>query len=253
MFKSSLKEMINSPLEQFGISAIYKITIPIISTEININNSNIFIGLVAVMIIMGLKGLINKKIVIKSKVGYIKKKVEEIIIKTFSEILTMKGIKYIIIIITIFIIILTTNIIGLIPYSFAIMSQLIITLLLSTGIIIGVTIIGIEKEGVKFIKMFIPGGIPVMLTPLIFIIEVISYLSRIISLSVRLSANIISGHLILAILSGFGYKMGIIASMVGFIPIIFIFYFLETAVALIQSFVFAVLTANYIKDVLSTH
>ena len=144
----------------------------------------------------------------------------------------------------------------LIPYSFTTTSHIIITLLISTSVIIGITIIGIYKHKYKFINLFIPSGLNQGITkyiiPLIFIIEIISYISRIISLSVRLTANMISGHLLLHIVTNFGLHLSL---FLFFLPILLLFplYILELGVAFIQSYVFTILIISYIKDVEYLH
>jgi ATP synthase subunit 6 len=152
-----------------------------------------------------------------------------------------------------FIFILLNNLIGIIPYSFTTTSHFIITLTMSLSIIIGITIIGFYKHSYKFFNLFIPSGLTIKaIIPLIFIIELISYLSRIVSLSVRLSTNMISGHILLHLISSFGILLPILFS---FIPIIllFPFFILEIGVCIIQAYVFTLLTISYIKDVYYLH
>jgi len=116
--------------------------------------------------------------------------------------------RYLPFLLSLFFFILSNNLLGLIPYSFTLTAQIIITITMSLSIIIGVTIIGLLKHKVKFINLFIPAGLDNMkfLIPFIFLIEIISYLIRIISLSVRLTANMVSGHTLLNIISYFTMK-----------------------------------------------
>ena len=147
---------------------------------------------------------------------------------------------------------------------------------MSLSIIIGITIIGFKKYSFKFFKLFIPSGLSngptKYIIPLIFLIEFISYLSRIISLSVRLTANMLSGHILLNLISSYGYKLVLffpfsptseldsIFTYIGYtnlflIPIFILipFILLELGIAFIQSYVFTVLTCAYIKDVEQLH
>jgi len=125
-------------------------------------------------------------------------------------------------------------------------------------VVLGATILGFSKHGLKFFSLFVPSGCPLGLLPLLVLIEFISYLARNVSLGLRLSANILSGHMLLNILAGFCYNImtsGLIFFFVGLIPLAFIIAFsgLELGIALIQAQVFVVLTSSYIKDALDLH
>jgi F-type H+-transporting ATPase subunit a len=157
-----------------------------------------------------------------------------------------------------FIFILINNLIGLVPYSFASTSHFVLTFALSFTIVLGATILGFSKHGLEFFSLLVPAGCPLGLLPLLVLIEFISYLSRNVSLGLRLGANIMSGHMLLTILSGFTYNImtsGIIFFFLGLIPLAFIIAFsgLEIAIAVIQAQVFVVLSCSYIKDGLDLH
>jgi F-type H+-transporting ATPase subunit a len=159
---------------------------------------------------------------------------------------------------TLFIFILINNLIGMIPYSFASTSHFALTFALSFTIVLGATILGFSRHGLKFFSLLVPAGCPVALLPLLVTIELISYLARNVSLGLRLAANITAGHMLLAILSGFVYNImnsGIIFFVLGLIPLLFIIAFsgLELAIAFIQAQVFVVLASSYIKDGLDLH
>src|SRR3984885_10840012 len=157
-----------------------------------------------------------------------------------------------------FIFILINNLIGMMPYSFASTSHFVLAFFLSFTVVLGATILGFQKHGLKFFSLFVPAGCPLALLPLLVLIEFISYLSRNVSLGLRLAANILSGHMLLSILSGFTYNImtsGIIFFILGLIPLAFIIAFsgLELAIAFIQAQVFVVLACSYIKDGLDLH
>ena len=159
---------------------------------------------------------------------------------------------------TIFIIILTNNLVGMIPYSLASTSQFIITFSLSFTIVVGATILGMIKYVFSFFSIFVPGGCPLGLLYLLTLIEFISYLARPVSLGLRLAANVLSGHMLLLILSGFAYNMlekGYAFSVASVLPLAFIICFtaLEIGIAIIQAQVFTVLSSTYIKDGLKLH
>jgi len=157
-----------------------------------------------------------------------------------------------------FVFILVNNLIGMVPYSFASTSHFILTFSLSFTIVLGATILGFQKHGLKFFSLLVPSGCPLALLPLLVLIEFISYLARNVSLGLRLAANILSGHMLLNILSGFTYNImtsGIVFFFLGLLPLAFIIAFsgLELGIAFIQAQVFVVLSCSYIKDALELH
>jgi len=198
-------------------------------------------------------------------------------IKTFFEILYIKTEdiikdilgksynRYIPLIYSIFLFILINNVIGLIPYSFTTTSHIIVTLTMSLTIMIGLTLLGLYKHSYKFFTLFIPNGLnkgfTKYLIPLIFLIELISYLSRIISLSVRLAANLMSGHTLLKIIANTSItaltsiKSYFLSTIILLLPIFLLcaLFILETGVSIIQAYVFTLLTLTYIKDVELLH
>ena len=154
--------------------------------------------------------------------------------------------------------ILIANILGLIPYSSTVTAYIIITLTLAITVLVGVTIYAFQNHGRHFFSFFLPAGVPLPLWPLLITIELISYVIRVVSLSVRLFANMMAGHTLLAVLAGFGWTMatsGVFLFLVHPLPILVVFVLvgLELAVACIQAFVFALLSCIYISDAINLH
>lgn len=175
-----------------------------------------------------------------------------------SQINPTRGQIYFPFIYTLFVFILVNNLVGLVPYSFATTSHFILTFSMSFTVVLGATFLGFQRHGLKFFSLFVPSGCPLALLPLLVLIEFVSYLSRNVSLGLRLAANILSGHMLLSILSGFTYNImtnGFIFFFLGLIPLAFIIAFsgLELAIAFIQAQVFVILTCSYIKDGLDLH
>jgi len=175
-----------------------------------------------------------------------------------NQINATKGQVYFPFIFTLFVFILINNLIGMVPYSFASTSHFILAFSLSFTVVIGATILGFQKHGLEFFSLLVPAGCPLGLLPLLVLIEFISYLSRNVSLGLRLAANILSGHMLLNILAGFTYNImtsGLIFFFLGLVPLAFIIAFsgLELGIAFIQAQVFVVLTSSYIKDGLDLH
>jgi F-type H+-transporting ATPase subunit a len=150
--------------------------------------------------------------------------------------------------------ILTVNMIGLIPYTFTVTSHIIVTAALAITVFLTVFIYGLIRHGLHFFNLFVPKGVPIYILPLIVFIEVLSFVSRPISHSVRLFANMLAGHITLQVFAGFiilmGGAMGALGWVGGVLPfgMIVILFALETLVAFLQAYVFAILTCIYLND-----
>lgn len=147
------------------------------------------------------------------------------------------------------------NLFGLVPYSFTATSHLAVTVTLGLAVWVGKLLIGIRAHGVKLVGMFLPQGLPVGMIPGIVAIEILSFFMVLISLPVRLFANMMSGHILLKVLAGFAWMMmtsGGLLYIAHFLPllVVFLLMFLETGVAVVQAYVFTLLTCMYISDVI---
>jgi F-type H+-transporting ATPase subunit a len=140
-------------------------------------------------------------------------------------------------------------VLGLIPYAFTVTSHIIVTLALALVVFIGATIIGFIRNGFGYLKLFLPGGVPAALIPVVVPIEIISYFIRPFSLSIRLFANMMAGHMMLKVMAGFVLMLGALA---GWLPLaaMVALYALELLVAVLQAYVFALLTCLYLNDAL---
>jgi F-type H+-transporting ATPase subunit a len=140
---------------------------------------------------------------------------------------------------------------GMIPGAFTATSHIIVTLTLAMMVFIATTVIGLALHGFSFLKMFVPSGVPVLMLPLMIVIELISYFTRPLSLSVRLFANMLAGHTMLKVFAGFVVKLGVF----GVVPLLVMVPLtgLEFLVAFLQAYVFAVLTCIYLNDALHPH
>jgi F-type H+-transporting ATPase subunit a len=152
---------------------------------------------------------------------------------------------------TLFAFILCGNLLGLIPYSFTFTSHIIVTFALAVTVFIGVTIIGIARHGFRFLSLFVPHGVPVVLLVLLVPIELLSYCIRPFTLSIRLFANMLAGHTMLVIFAGFVATLGV----AGVLPIAVdtALELLELLVAVLQAYVFAILSCLYLADALHLH
>ena len=175
----------------------------------------------------------------------------EFVANLIRETIGSEGRAYFPIIFTIFMFILAGNMLGMIPYSFTFTSHIIVTFTMAAVVFIAVTILGFMRHGMHFFSFFVPPGAPVWMWPLLIPIEVISYLSRPISLSVRLFANMLAGHTLLKVIASFIAVLGV----AGILPFALVVALtgLEILIAFLQAYVFAILTCLYINDSLHLH
>ena len=152
---------------------------------------------------------------------------------------------------TMFMFILMCNLLGMVPYSFTATSHIIVTFMLAMIVFVTVTLIAIIKHGTKFLMFFLPAGTPWWMAPVMYLIELFAYLTRPVSLSIRLAANMMAGHTILKVLAGFVILMGI----GGVIPFAFLVILtgFEIGIAILHAYIFTVLSCVYLNDALHLH
>jgi F-type H+-transporting ATPase subunit a len=169
-----------------------------------------------------------------------------------------EGMKFFPLVYSLFMFILVANVISIIPSTFSITSQIIVTAAFALFVFFTVLIYGVYRSGLKFFKIFVPSGIPIYILPLVVVIEIISFLSRPLSHSVRLFANMLAGHITLKVFAGFvallGASLGTLGWIGGIVPLAMTVALtaLELLVAFLQAYVFAMLTCIYLNDALSS-
>ena len=243
--------MAANPMTQFEVYRIGP-EIKVGAFDISFTNSSLFmvVSTLAILIIFNLgskkNSLLPNKLQLLSELSY------TFVSKMISDTAGSKARPYFAFIFSLFMFVLFCNMFGMIPYTFTVTSHIIVTFVLASFIFIGVTIVGFIKHGFGYLKLFVPSGVPVVLLPLIVIIEIISYLSRPVSLSVRLFANMMAGHTMMKVFGGFVISLGIIG---GWLPLSFSVALtgLEILVAFLQAYVFAILTCIYLNDALNLH
>ena len=243
--------MATNPMHQFNV---YKIgpEIKINGIDLSFTNASLFMLISGIFIsLFLLLGTKDRKI-IPGKFQLISEMLYNFISKMISDTAGKKAKPYFSFIFSLFIFVLFCNMVGMLPYSFTVTSHIIVTLAFAMFIFIGVTILGFVIHGFKYLKIFVPSGVPTVLLPIIMIIEIISYLSRPVSLSVRLFANMMAGHTMLKVFGGFVISLGLVA---GWLPLTFSVALtgLEILVAFLQAYVFAILTCIYLNDALNLH
>lgn len=246
-----------SPLEQFRVISLVPAQLG--ALDLSLTNSAIYCILTygCIRLLWSIV-LLDGGLLIPSRYQTAAEMLYEFVNSLVQEQLGTAAKKYVSIVLTTWLYILTANLLGLIPFSFATTSQLIVAFGLSFSLFIGVTLIGIIKHKLHFLSFFLPSGAPIALAPLLVVIELISYVFRPISLGVRLFANITAGHSLLAIIAGFAWSIGSAGNLfaiVSIIPVVVIIaiYGLELAVAFLQAYVFGVLLCIYLKDAIELH
>ena len=209
------------PMHQFEIQRF--VPIEIFGIDMSFTNSALFMVLivaaVSALTILGIapRALVPGRVQSVAELSY------EFVAKMLRENVGDSGQKYFPFVFTLFMFVLGANMIGMIPYAFTVTSHIIVTFALAMTVFIGVTVIGFAKHGVGFLQFFVPKGIPAALVPLLVVIEVISYLTRPISLSVRLFANMMAGHTMLKVFAGL--CRGSLAFLGGWAPLAFMVAF----------------------------
>ena len=241
--------MTTNPMHQFNVYRIGP-EIKLGTFDISFTNASLFMALSSFTIIILFLIGTKKKSIIPSKIQLLTELSFNFISKMINDTAGAKAKPYFAFIFSLFMFVLFCNMFGMIPYSFTVTSHIIVTFMLAIFIFIGITIIGFLKHGLDYLKLFVPDGVPKILLPLIVIIEIISYLSRPLSLSVRLFANMMAGHTMLKVFGGFVISLGLIG---GWLPLSFSVALtgLEILVAFLQAYVFAILTCIYLNDALN--
>lgn len=244
------------PIHQFVITPI--IPFEVGGIDLSFTNSSLWMAIGAITAATFLILATRKKALVPGRLQVSAEMLYEFIASMIRENTGPKGRQYFPLIFTIFIIVLMGNVLGLLPYSFTYTSHIIVTFLLAAVIFVTVTILGIVNHGTKFFSLFAPSGVPLALQFLIVPIELLSFLIRPVTLSVRLFANMVAGHLMLKVFAGFSTMvlgLGLGGVVVGLVPMFFnvAIFALELLVALLQAYIFAILSAIYLKDTVDLH
>jgi F-type H+-transporting ATPase subunit a len=232
--------IISNPLEQFEIRDFFYVSGPLLGAKFSLTNIGLYLILVT-LIILGMSYLsLNNSKVVPSRWALVQESLFGSILNVVNSSIGKKGQVYLPFLFTIFIYVLLSNLIGLVPYSFPPSSHFVFGIGFSVAILIGVTILGLQTHALKFFGLFVPAGTPLGLVPVLVLIETISYVARALSLGLRLTANMIGGHVLLKIFSTFTWKAvtgGPSLLIVSVLPFAFIVAFtgLEIAIAFIQA------------------
>jgi F-type H+-transporting ATPase subunit a len=192
---------IASPLEQFEIITILPLNF--LGLNFSVTNSTVFLLLSSVIIVFLLNLSFYKVSLVPASLQSIKEVIYEVTSSMIRDNLGSKGEKFFPFIFTLHLLLLTCNLVGMVPYSFTVTSHIIFTFSLALSIFIGINIVGFKTHGIKFFSLFLPRGVPLFIVPLLVTIEFISYIIKVFTLSIRLFANMTSGHTLLKIIASF--------------------------------------------------
>ena len=239
----------HSPLSQFEIKRWVPIEIG--TLDVSFTNSAAFMSMtvigVSVFLVLGMRrhALVPGRWQSMVELSY------AFIANLVKDTVGNEGRPYFPFIFTVFMFVLFGNLFGMVPYGFTFTSHIIVTFTMAAVVFLGVTVIALIKHKLHFFTFFMPPGVPLIMAPLLVPIEIISYLSRPVSLSVRLFANMLAGHTLLKVFAGFVVALGLF----GAFPLAFIVALtaLEIVIAFLQAFVFTILTCLYLNDALHLH
>jgi len=239
-----------NPLKQFEIYTLLPISLGDI--DASFTNSSLFMVLSVATITMFLTLSMRGNKLVPDRWQSMAELSYEFIAGMVRDNVGSEGRKYFPFVFSLFMFILFANLIGLIPYSFTFTSHIIVTFAMAIFVFLGVTVIAIVRHRMRFFTMFLPAGVPMVMAPILIPIEILSYLSRPVSLSIRLFANMMAGHTMLKVFAGFVVPLGIWG---GWAPLgvdVALSGF-EFLVAFLQAYVFTILTCLYLNDAIHLH
>ena len=240
------------PIHQFEIKNLFVLT-HIGGHEIAFTNSALYMVLALAVVSFLMIGATASRALVPGRMQSIAEVSYEFVANTLRQSAGTEGMKFFPLVFTLFMFILTVNLLGLIPYTFTVTSHIIITVSLALLVFVTVIVYGFWKNGLRFFKLFVPSGIPIVILPLVTFIEILSFISRPISHSVRLFANMLAGHITLKVFAGFVTMLGT-AGFLGWMGAVLplgltvALTALELLVAFLQAYVFAILTCIYLND-----
>jgi F-type H+-transporting ATPase subunit a len=237
------------PLEQFEIHPL--IPIHIGGYDVSFTNSALVMCVAVALITIFMMLSMRDARLVPSRSQSVAEYSYEFVANMVRDSAGTDGVRYFPYIFSLFMFILVGNLIGLLPYSYAFTSQVIVTAGLAVAVFIAVTIVAFVRHGLHFFGFFFPEGAPVFMAPLLVPIEIISYLSRPFSLAIRLFANVMAGHTMLAVFASFVVGLGLF----GFLPVLFdsVLLVFEVFIGSLQAYIFAVLACLYLHDALYMH
>ncbi len=240
----------DGPLEQFDIKTLVPIKLG--SVDASLTNSGLYMILIVITVTLFLTLSIRRRGMVPGRWQSLAELSYEFIAGMVRDNVGPEGRAYFPFVFSLFMFILFANLIGLFPYSFTVTSHIIVTFALAAFVFLGVTVIGLIRHKLRFFTYFMPPGVPIVMAPILIPIEVVSYLSRPVSLSIRLFANMMAGHTMLVVFAAFVIPLGFIGGWAPLTVNVALTGF-EFLVAVLQAYVFTVLTCIYLHDAIHLH
>lgn len=239
------------PLAQFEVHSIGP-ELSLAGFNVPFNNSALWM-VIAVVVATGLMiAATARQAVIPGRLQSLAEVLHGFVANMVRENAGQEGMKYFPFVFSLFIFVLFGNLLGMIPFSFTFTSHIIVTFGLAATVFVAVTVIALMRHGLHFFGFFLPHGTPWWMAVIVIPIEVLSYFARPVSLSIRLFANMMAGHTMLKVFGGFAVSLGIIGGLAPLALIVALTGF-EILVALLQAYVFSILTCLYLKDAIELH
>ena len=240
------------PIHQFQVNPIVPIRIG--GLDLSFTNASLWMAIVVGAILWLMVYGTRERAIVPNRLQAAAEAAYEFVASTLRGVIGEEGMRFFPFVFTLFMFVFASNLLGLIPYSFTVTSQIVVTFALALLIMAVVVGYGVYKNGAHFFHLFVPSGVPVALMPFIVLIEIISFISRPISLSVRLFANMLAGHITLKVFGGFVMMLlaaggAAIISPLPLLGVVILTAF-ELLVAFLQAYVFAILTCVYLNDAL---
>ncbi len=240
----------HNPLAQFEIKKLFGLEL--LGYDISITNSALFMIVACSFASIYFLTALRPAAIIPSKLQLSAELFYKVITDMLGQTIGPKGQTFAPLIFTLFLFILLCNLLGMIPYGFTVTSHIVVTFALAMMVFFLVTFVGFAKHGVHFFSLFLPKGTPWWLAPLMIMIELFTYLARPVSLSLRLGANMIAGHVLLKVIAGFVISLAIFLRVLP-IPLMVILTGFEIFVAILQAYIFTILTCVYLNDAVNLH
>ena len=240
---------VSAPLEQFVIRPLLPLHIG--SVDISYTNSALMMTVVVAAIMLLLIGATRRAKLVPGRLQSLAELFYEFAANLVRDNVGADGAEFFPLVFSIFMFVLFGNFLGLMPYSFTFTGQIVVTFALAIFVFLMVTAVAFVRHGIRFFGFFFPPGAPVFMAPVLVPIEIVSYLSRPVSLGIRLFANMMAGHTMMVVFAGFTITLGLF----GFLPIAInvALFALEVIVAVLQAYVFTILTCLYLRDAIHLH
>nr|YP_010007626.1 ATP synthase F0 subunit 6 [Cavernulicola chilensis]QNR39803.1 ATP synthase F0 subunit 6 [Cavernulicola chilensis] len=248
--------MCSSPLEQFEIVTLMPISVA--GLNLSVTNAALFLVLASLAMLQIFYLSNRSRTIVPSRWQNVTEMSYEATSTIVQDNLGERGEKYFPFVFMTFMMLLSCNLLGIVPYSYTVTSQIAFTFALSLSAFVGINLIGIRKHGFHFMAIFLPKGAPTAILPLLVIIEFISYIIKVFTLAIRLFANMTAGHTLLKIIAGFALSMlsiGGFMSLFHVAPLVILLALvgLELGIAVLQAYVFTLLVCIYLNDVIDIH